>query len=256
MTPLRVVALLSGGKDSLFNMHLATTKGHQIVAIANLKPPDEFESDELDSYMYQTVGHQAIESIAQALERPLFRTTITGSSKNKDLNYKEDGTQEDEVEQLYSLLLSIRDEHNIQFDAVSVGAVASSYQKSRVENICQRLGVKMLAYLWNMDQDELLQEMINNSFHAILIKVACIGLDDTHLGQSIKQMQDYLRKLNKAYNTNICGEGGEYETLVLDCPLYKRRLVMDSCVRICHSKDMYAPVYYMRPLKITLADKV
>lgn len=251
---MNVVALLSGGKDSLFNLYLASKERHNIVAIANLKPPDD-QKDELDSYMYQTVGHQAIELIAKAIGKPLFRANITGPTKNKDLDYKEPNDEEDEVEQLYCLLRDMKLVHNIQFDAISVGAIASSYQKSRVENICQRLNLKMLAYLWNEDQDSLLQRMIDNNFEAILIKVACIGLTKQHVGLSIEKMQECLRKLYKQYGTNVCGEGGEYETLVLDCPLYKRRLVLDSYDVVCHSDDMFAPVYYMRPTKMHLVDK-
>lgn len=256
--PLKAVALLSGGKDSLFNMFLATRKGHHVVAIGNLKPPElAGGGDELDSYMYQTVGHQAIELIAEALEKPLFRAEITGKTKNKDLDYNQHpNDHEDEVEQLFCLLKSIRDEHKVDFNAVSVGAIASSYQKSRVENICRRLNLTMLAYLWNKDQDQLLQDMIDNDFEAVLIKVACLGLDKEHVGQSIEAMQQHLRKLHLEYGTNVCGEGGEYETLVLNCPLYKRkRLILDSYELVCHSKDVFAPVYYLRPTQMSLADK-
>lgn len=251
---MKVVALLSGGKDSLYNLFLATKEGHEVVAIANLKPPAQNQSDELDSYMYQTVGHQAIELIAEALDKPLFRAEIIGTTTNKDLDYK-NATENDEVEELFSLLKDIQEKHKIHFDAVSVGAIASSYQKSRVEHICQRLGIQMLAYLWGKDQDELLQNMIDNHFHAILIKVACMGLDKQHVGSSIKQMQAPLRTLHNQYQTNICGEGGEYETLVLDCPLYKKRLVINSSDLVCHSPDTFAPVYYLRPTRMTLVEK-
>lgn len=243
---MKVVALLSGGKDSLYNLYLATREGHEVVAIANLKPP-EGSSDELDSYMYQTVGHQAIEYIAESLEKPLFRANITGDSLNKNLHY-ENGDKGDEVEQLYDLLHDIRHKHNIEFDAISVGAIASSYQKHRCENICQRLNLTMLAYLWNGDQDELLQSMIDSKFEAILVKVACLGLTEEHVGKTIAQMQPHLRELNKKYETNICGEGGEYETLVLNCPLFKKRIIIDSHEIINPSSS----VYYMRPIRMHL----
>lgn len=253
---MKVVALLSGGKDSLFNLYLASKEGHETVAIANLKPPNNLNGDELDSYMYQTVGHQAIQLIAEALGKPLFQADITGSTNNKDLNYKEQpNDEEDEVEQLYCLLRDMKQKHNIQFDAISVGAIASSYQKSRCENICKRLDLKMLAYLWNQDQDSLLQDMIENNFEAILIKVACMGLNKEHVCLTIEKMQNSLRKLHQEYGTNICGEGGEYETLVLDCPLYKKRLVLDSYDIVCHSNDLFAPVYYIKPTKMHLVDK-
>ena len=57
MVSHRVLALVSGGKDSCFSMLECVASGHSIVALANLKPHDEDEN-ELDSYMYQTVGHQ------------------------------------------------------------------------------------------------------------------------------------------------------------------------------------------------------
>lgn len=256
---MRVIALLSGGKDSLFNLYLAKQQGHEIVAIANLKPHDQ-DRDELDSFMYQTVGHQAIELIAEALEKPLFRANITGYSVNKDLNYQEpeengQNQDEEEVEQLYKLLYDIMHKHSIQFDCISVGAIHSSYQKSRVENICARLNITMLAYLWEQDQDQLLQKMIDSKFDAILIKVACLGLDKGDVGQSLEAMQDKLRQLKKDYGVNICGEGGEFESLVLDCPLYKKRLILDSHEIICLTDNDIAPVYYMRPTKMHLEDK-
>lgn len=241
---MKVVALLSGGKDSLYNLFLATREGHEVVAIANLKPP-EGSNDELDSYMYQTVGHQAIEYIAEALDLPLFRANITGDSLNKDLVYK-DGDKQDEVEQLHDLLLDIK--AKIDYDAISVGAIASSYQKYRCENICERLNLDMLAYLWDKDQDELLQNMIDSKFEAILVKVACLGLRKEHVGKTIAQMQPHLRDLNQKYQTNICGEGGEYETLVLNCPLFKKRILIDEHEIINPSHD----VYYMRPTKLHL----
>jgi len=257
---MKVVALLSGGKDSLYNMYLCKKEGHEIVAIANLRPPEEKRAsgDELDSYMYQTVGHQALDFVAKALDIPIFRANIMGTSKNKDLEYtnkSQTDSEVDEVEELFALLRDIRDINNIHFDAVSVGAIASSYQNSRVEHVCRRLNLAVLAKLWNREQDQLLQDMIDNGFEAILIKVACMGLSKEHLGKSIREMQPYLRKLHKEYETNICGEGGEYETLVLDCPMYKKRLSLEQHEVICHSDDVFAPVYYIKPTKISLIDK-
>ena len=54
-----------------------------------------------------------------------------------------------------------------------MGAILSDYQRVRVENVCGRLGLISLAYLWRRDQKELLQEMIDSRLHAIIIKVSC-----------------------------------------------------------------------------------
>ena len=72
----RVLALISGGKDSCYSMLQCVAAGHEIVGLGNLKPINE-EENELDSYMYQTIGHRAIEMYAEAMRLPLFRGTIT-----------------------------------------------------------------------------------------------------------------------------------------------------------------------------------
>lgn len=90
---------------------------------------------------------------------------------------------------------------------------------------CIRLNLVPLAYLWRRDQTELLQEMIDCQVYSIIIKVASLGLvPDRHLGKSLKEMQSHLLKMKDKYGLNVCGEGGEYETFTLDCPLFKQRI--------------------------------
>jgi diphthine-ammonia ligase len=100
---MRVVALISGGKDSCFNMMQCVAAGHEIVALANLRPP---EVDEMDSYMYQTVGHDGISLYSESLGLPLFRRFISGNAVLQDKEYSP--TQGDEVEDLFLLLSDIK----------------------------------------------------------------------------------------------------------------------------------------------------
>lgn len=84
-----------------------------------------------------------------------------------------------------------------------------------------------LSYLWRRNQKDLLQEMIDCKVHAIIIKVASLGLyPDRHLGKSLREIQPHLLKMHEKYGLNICGEGGEYETFTLDCPLFQKRIVV------------------------------
>ena len=58
---------------------------------------------------------------------------------------------------------------------------------------CSRLGLTSLGYLWRREQTELLQEMIDSNVHAILVKVASIGLNvQQHLGKTIAELQGQL----------------------------------------------------------------
>ncbi|XP_019504730.1 PREDICTED: diphthine--ammonia ligase-like [Hipposideros armiger] len=122
---------------------------------------------------------------------------------------------------------------------------------------CKRLNLQPLAYLWQRNQEDLLQEMISSNIQAIIIKVAALGLDpDKHLGKTLDQMQPYLLELSRKYGVHVCGEGGEYETFTLDCPLFKKKIIVDSSEVVIHSADAFAPVAYLRFLELHLEDKV
>ncbi|XP_069772758.1 diphthine--ammonia ligase isoform X3 [Narcine bancroftii] len=224
--------------------------GHEVVALANLRPAKH--KDELDSYMYQTVGHEAIDLYSEAIGLPLYRHTIKGSSVAIGRNYTE--CEGDEVEDLYHLLKQIKEKEEVE--GVSVGAILSDYQRVRVENVCKRLNLQPLAYLWRRNQEDLLGEMILSNVQAMIIKVAAFGLDpEKHLGKTLDQIEPYLRQISQKYGVHVCGEGGEYETFTLDCPLFRKRIVVDSSDIVVHSADAFAPVGYLRLLNLHLEDK-
>lgn len=85
---MKVVGLVSGGKDSCYALMQAVKYGHQVVALANLQPSQgkahgvkrlTHPKDEMDSWMYQSVGHEANEAYARAFGVPLFRARIDGA---------------------------------------------------------------------------------------------------------------------------------------------------------------------------------
>lgn len=126
---MKVVALISGGKDSTYNMMQCIAAGHKIVALANITPKTY---KELDSYMYQSVGYEAIDYIAESMQLPLYKSLTAGKSNQIGKTY-EPIDSNDEVEDLYNLLKLIKEE--MDYDAVSIGAILSDYQRIRVENV-------------------------------------------------------------------------------------------------------------------------
>ncbi|KAF9653401.1 hypothetical protein BDM02DRAFT_3135608 [Thelephora ganbajun] len=255
---MKYVGLLSGGKDSCFNLLHCQRNGHELIAAASLGPPNGKE--EIDSYLYQTVGQDAIEFIARALDVPLYRKTIDGTAVEQGSEYggrtanTSGGVRGDETEDLFDLLSTVKVRHP-DVQGVSVGAILSSYQRVRIEHVCRRLGLTVLAYLWQREQDELLQEMIDVGLVAVFIKVAGIGLTEKHLGKTLSEMQPTLLKLNSLYGSHICGEGGEYETLTLDCPLFKRRIQLTDVETVIHSDNGFAAVSYLRIKGATFEEK-
>lgn len=229
---MKFVALISGGKDSCYNILHCQRQGHELVALANLRPIDT-DKQELDSFMFQTVGHDIVSLYENCTGLPLFRKEIhPKTSKNVELNYTP--TKDDEIEVLYQLLSEVK-QSIPDLQAVSVGAILSSYQRTRVEDVCGRLGLVVLSFLWQRSQLELMTEMCSMSkqedelntsesckLDARIIKVAAIGLDSTDLGKSLPQLFPKMLKLNTQYEVHICGEGGEFESMVLDAPFFRK----------------------------------
>lgn len=244
---MNVVALLSGGKDSCYTLLKTRVHGHNVIAVAHITPPVE----EADSFMYQSVASSAIPYLAEALELPLFTYPTKAKAHHQGLAYTP--TLDDEVEDLVELLRNVKKAHP-SLQAVCAGALWSDYQRLRVESAASRVGLLSLAYLWRRKQSELLDEMIDIGLHAVLVKVAGIGLDSEHLGKSLADMRPVLLKLEDMYGSHVCGEGGEYESLVLWMPGFKKRLVLKEVEVVPHTEDPIAPVSYLRIHECALED--
>ncbi len=241
---MKFCALLSGGKDSCHAITRLCREGHELVCCANLSPESNTTTDDDEgSYCFQTAGHTALPVLCDCLGVPLVSRKWAGVSVIRTLEYQP--TDGDEVEDLFSLLKDVLRRFPC-VEAVSSGAILSNYQRLRVENVCGRLGLLSLAPLWRQPQRLLLKEMIESDMDAILIKVSSLGLDPSkHLGRSIHQLIPVFERLYTEYRFHMCGEGGEYETLSLDGPIFKKRLVLDetetvfldegaAALRVCH----------------------
>lgn len=102
---MKFAALLSGGKDSCYNIMKCVQHGHELMCLANLCPPPEFLGEDMDSFMYQTAGHQVLGAFSECLGVPLVRRAIRGRPVSQHLNYAV--TTDDEVEDLFLLLKDV-----------------------------------------------------------------------------------------------------------------------------------------------------
>jgi len=258
---LNVVALISGGKDSFFSILHCIANGHTVVALANLHPPprvpskaspeegptgtsirDGEDEDDLNSYMYQTVGHSVIPLYAEALDLPLYRQEILGTAINADKSYAPSSDDDgDETESLIPLLRKVMVAHPTA-NALNTGAILSDYQRTRVESVALRLGLVPLSYLWQYPylppglQTSLLDDMAAVGQDARIIKVASGGLDEGFLWGNVAD-EEVKRILVRAMGRfgggeggAVLGEGGEYETLAVDgpTPVWKKRIVIEE----------------------------
>ena len=103
----------------------------------------------------------------------MFRAYTHGTSTAKSLAYSHSAG--DEVEDLYRLVSYVKSRIP-DLGGVCSGAIASDYQRLRVENVCSRLGLVSLSFLWHQPQLKLLEDMIASGIEAVFVKVAAMGL--------------------------------------------------------------------------------
>lgn len=196
-------ALFSGGKDSNLSMFLLKDK-YNISCLLSIIPTSN------DSYMYQKPDLKILKSQADCLNLPL----LTQKSKS---------VKEDELNDLEELIKTAIKKYNIT--GIVCGALFSNYQKERVLKICNKLKIELHSPLWQMDQEKEIELLLNNKFKFIVCKIAALGLDQKYLGKVIsKEDLTDFKKLNKKYGFNIAGEGGEYETIVIDSPMFNKKI--------------------------------
>lgn len=252
---LNVIALISGGKDSFFSLLHCLQNDHHVIALANLYPAAASETSDINSYMYQTVGHTIIPLYEQALGLPLYRGRISGTAVNSEKDYYPmkpasaygsainiEASQEDETESLLLLLQEVKAAQP-GANAVSSGAILSTYQRTRIESVALRLGLVPLAYLWQYPSLPtpmprpigLLHDMAAVDLDARIVKVASGGLNEGLLWGSLKD-ERVTRKIEKdavRFGGSVLGEGGEYETIVVSgpSPVWKRGLEITEGAR-------------------------
>jgi diphthine-ammonia ligase len=204
---MRVAALFSGGKDSMFAVYIAQQYGWDVTSLVTVYPKVQ------DSWMFHSLNIYLAELLAEALDIPLVKKFTQGE-------------KETELKDLEALL------QGLDVDGVISGAIASEYQRTRIERICDELGMKSFTPLWHKNQELLLRDQRSAGFHSIIVGVFAEGFDASWLGRPLdEEAIDALVRLHEKYGINIAGEGGEYETLVLDGPLFTKKLVIDESVK-------------------------
>lgn len=202
-------ALVSSGKDSIYAVYKMINDGYTVSCIINLK------SENPDSYMFHTVNNGMVDLQAESMGIPLVRIITKGE-------------KEAELSDLKAALVRAKEEYGIK--GVITGALFSEYQGERVNSVCRDAGLVHFSPLWHKDQETEIRELLKNGFEIIFTAVAAEGLDSSWLGRKITEKDvDRLVSLKKKFGINVAGEGGEFESLVLDCPLFNKKLqILDS----------------------------
>jgi len=209
MENLKLGALLSGGKDGLYAMHVMQKQNYDISCFISIVSKNQ------DSYMFHTPNIGLVDLQAESCGIPLVLQETQGE-------------KEAELEDLEKALSVAVEKYGIQ--GVCSGAIFSNYQRERIEKICDKLGLKIFSPLWHMNQELEMRNLLDEGFEIIFSSIAAEGLDKSFLGRVITEKDvDKLVSISKKVGMNVAGEGGEFESLVLDCPVFRKKIeIVDS----------------------------
>ena len=195
-----VAALFSGGKDSTYAIYTALQRGWDVTHLLAIRPEDPA------SMLYHVPNIHVTPLLAEAMGIPILEETAGPG----------------EAAELDALRRAIR---RVGARSILVGAIASDYQHARMNRVGHELGVHVFAPLWRRNPEHLLADYLAAGFSVRFSSVSAEGLDASWLGRPLDATaaSDLLR-LRDRVGLHPCGEGGEYETVVLHAPFFRRRL--------------------------------
>ena len=205
---MKLAILFSGGKDSVYAAYLARREGNELSCLVTI------DSKNKESFMFHTPSISRVKFQAKKMKIPLILKET-------------EGVKEKELKDLEVAIGDAIKKYDIE--GLVTGAVGSVYQATRVQKICNKLGIECFNPLWQKDQFGLLDELVKKDFKVVISGVFAYPLDEKFLGREIdEKFIKETKKLWSKYKINPAGEGGEFESFVLDCPLFEQGLKVKS----------------------------
>jgi len=203
-------ALFSGGKDSAYALYLSLQQCFEVSCLITLQP----QTPESYMFHYPNIGLTNLQAVAIGL--PIISKQTSGR-------------KEKELKDLAGVLEEAKSIYRIE--GVVSGAIDSDYQKSRIDKISHEAGIKSFAPLWRKNPVQLLRDQLLAGFKAIICGVYAHGFDKSWLGKPFsEETSQSLVKLSERFGIHPSGEGGEYESLVLNAPIFKQELNIDQAI--------------------------
>ncbi len=199
-------ALFSGGKDSYLALELASEQGHSIDRLITVEAP-------AGSYLYHTPAIQLTGVIAEALALPHERLELSSTETGVTSSEAAAAT---EIEPLRDWIED-QLERSASFTGIVSGVVASDYQYQLLREVCDRHDLELVTPLWGWDGRDVLEAVLARDVSVDIVAVAAEGLDRSWLGRRLDDSAiEELLTVADRYGIHPAGEGGEFETVVVD----------------------------------------
>jgi len=203
------IASWSGGKESCLALYEARGKGYEISQLVN------FISKESQRVSFHGTDAKLIQLQSQAMRIPLLQKETTW-----------DGYEQEFKDAVRSLIPS-------GVEGMVFGDIYLQEHKDWVERVCGDLGIKAIEPLWGRSTEEILSSFIDDGFQAVIVSAKSDLIDEDFIGRRVdRAFMQYLKRKN----IDVCGENGEYHTLVIDGPIFNKRIQLVDTRTVTRNK--------------------
>ena len=202
---MQVVVSWSGGKESCFACYEAILDGFEVSHLLNFVSKDE-------RCMSHGLDSELIVAQSPAIGIPLIQREVTWDTYE---------------EAFKAVMMELK---KMSVEGAVFGDVDVQGHKDWVDRVCSEVGITPIEPLWGLNPEHILADFIDKGFEAIVVNAKADLFGEEWLGRKVdRRFLAELRKLQSMHNVHVCGEWGEYHTLVLDGPIFKRRIkILDS----------------------------
>jgi diphthine-ammonia ligase len=213
----QVFASWSGGKDGCLAVYRAIKNGLDVRYLANMVTQDGQRS------CSHGILAAVIKKQAEALEIPIVQKPTTHET----------------YEAIF--VETIKEFRREGIEGGVFGDIDFNPHREWIDRICRKAGIVPHLPLWLENQTKLMEEFIGAGFKAIVVAVKAELLGQEILGRVVdKKFLAYLAGLNKGITP--CGEAGEYHTLVVDGPLFKKRLEITKSEKVTRGEHHFLEI--------------
>lgn len=204
-----IAILYSGGKDSTFAIQHAIEKGWNIKYLISVKPTRK------DCYLFHFATVEQTKELAKILGIRHFYAKCRVSDPAKEAEI---------VKEIVG-----KNQRKMRIDAVVLGGTGlQETQLKSIQNALQPLKVDAFASHVGEDHDLVMEEMLNKGYEILITQIASDGLKDWLGKRLTKENFPQLKKDSVKYGFHIGFEGGYADTLVTDCPMFSKKLVIED----------------------------
>lgn len=209
---MNIAVLFSGGKDSTFALFKSIKEGHKVSCLISIHAHND------ESLLYHFPNSHLFKEISKCIGIPIIERYCNNVNKEYEID---------------QLTLSIKEAiRKYSIEGLAHGTISSRFQLDIFKQICSTSKLELYSPIWNIEPDQYYNELFKSNFEILIIKVSALGLDKSWLGKIIdKNNFQELKKLSERFRFNITFEGGEAETMIIDCPLYSKKIkIVESIV--------------------------